>query len=84
MKKPLLAVAVLALVLGLCMSLLADVRAAEGQILAGVAKNAPQREMAAQFEQTSSHNPVVRFGTAPALINLVTVSGASPAQRAPG
>ena len=50
-------------------------QAAELQILAGGAMTAPLRELAAQFEKASGHKLVIRFGTTPELITLVTTGG---------
>ena len=75
MKKPLLAVAASVLVLGTFLSPIANVQAAELQILAGGAMTAPLRELAAQFEKASGHKLVFRFGTTPGLIKLVTTGG---------
>jgi len=64
-------------VLGLALVLLsmADVQAAELQILAGGAMTGPLRELGAQFEQASGHKLVFRFGTTPELIKLATTGG---------
>ena len=75
MKKPSLAVATSALILGLFVSPIANVQAAELQVLAGGAMTAPLKELAAQFEQASGHKLVFRFGTTPELIKLVTTGG---------
>src|SRR5262244_2642515 len=63
--------------LGLALVLLsmADVQAAELQILAGGAMTGPLRELGAQFERTSGHKLVFRFGTTPELIKLATTGG---------
>ncbi|MCU1294065.1 MAG: molybdate transporter, periplasmic molybdate-binding protein [Bryobacterales bacterium] len=63
--------------LGLVLALLpvANVQAAELQILAGGAMTGPMRELAAQFETASGHKLVFRFGTTPELIKLVTTGG---------
>ena len=74
-KSSLLAVAGSMLVLGLLLSQVTNVRAAEMQILAGGAMTAPLRELAAQFERASGHKLVFRFGTTPELIKLVTAGG---------
>jgi molybdate transport system substrate-binding protein len=75
MKKPSLAVAGSILMLGLAQWPMANVQAAELQILAGGAMTAPLRELAAQFEKASGHKLVFRFGTTPELIKLVTSGG---------
>src|SRR5215813_2849630 len=63
--------------LGLALVLLsmADVQAAELQILAGGAMTGPLRELGAQFERLSGHSLVFRFGTTPELIKLATAGG---------
>ncbi len=58
--------------LALVLSPVADVRAAELQILAGGAMAGPLRELAAQFEIASGHKLVFRFGTTPELVKLST------------
>ena len=75
MKKFSLPVATLALVLGLFVSPIANLQAAELQVLAGGAMTAPLKEVATQFEQASGHKLVFRFGTTPELIKLVTTGG---------
>jgi molybdate transport system substrate-binding protein len=64
-KKALLAIAVSTLGLGCFVSPLANVHAAEVQILAGGAMTAPLRELAAQFEKASGDKLVFRFGATP-------------------
>ena len=63
----------------LCLALvlfpIANVRAAELQILAGGAMTGPLRELATQFESASGHKLVFRFGTTPELIKLATTGG---------
>ena len=63
--------------LGLALVLLpiADVQAAELQILAGGAMTGPLRELGSQFERASGHKLVLRFGTTPELIKLATTGG---------
>ncbi len=63
------------LVLALVLSPIANVQAAELQILAGGAMAGPLRELAAQFESASGHKLVFRFGTTPELIKLATTGG---------
>jgi molybdate transport system substrate-binding protein len=63
------------LVLALDLSPIANVRAAELQILAGGAMAGPLRELAAPFESASGHTLVFRFGTTPELIKLATTGG---------
>src|SRR3979411_1686288 len=63
----------------LCLALvllpIANVRAAELQILAGGAMTGPLGELATQFESASGHKLVFRFGTTPELIKLATTGG---------
>ncbi len=61
--------------LALVLSPIADVQAAELQILAGGAMTGPLRELGAQFERASGHKLVFRFGTTPELIKLATTGG---------
>jgi molybdate transport system substrate-binding protein len=63
------------LVPALVLSPVANVQAAELQILAGGAMVGPLRELAAQFESASGHKLVFRFGTTPELIKLATTGG---------
>lgn len=63
------------LALGLLLSPMAGAQAAELQVLAGGAMAAPMKELAAQFEKTSGHKLVIRFGTTPELIKMVTTGG---------
>jgi molybdate transport system substrate-binding protein len=60
------------LCLALILSPIANVQAAELQILAGGAMTGPLRELAAPFESASGHKVVFRFGTTPELIKLAT------------
>lgn len=75
MKKSSLTVAASMLGLALVLSPIANVQAAELQILAGGAMTGPLRELAAQFESASGHKLVFRFGTTPELIKLATTGG---------
>ena len=75
MKKSSLTVAASMLGLALVLSPIANVQAAELQILAGGAMVGPLRELAAQFESASGHKLVFRFGTTPELIKLATTGG---------
>jgi molybdate transport system substrate-binding protein len=61
--------------LALVLSPIADVQAAELQILAGGAMTRPLRDLGAQFERASGHKLVFRFGTTPELIKLATTGG---------
>jgi molybdate transport system substrate-binding protein len=67
--------AVSVLGLALVLSPIADVQAAELQILAGGAMTGPLGELGAQFERASGHKLVFRFGTTPELIKLATTGG---------
>ena len=75
MKKSSITVAYSMLSLALVLSPIANVQAAELQILAGGAMTGVLRELAAQFESASSHKLVFRFGTTPELIKLATTGG---------
>jgi len=72
MKNYSLAVAESLLGLALVLSPVANVQAAELQILAGGAIAGPLKELAGQFEIASGHKLVFRFGTTPELIKLST------------
>ena len=61
--------------LALVLSLIANVQAAELQILAGGGMASPLKELGAQFESASGHKLVFRFGTTPELIKLATTGG---------
>jgi molybdate transport system substrate-binding protein len=54
---------------------IADAGAAELQVLAGGGMTAPLKEIAANFERTTGHRLVIRFGTTPELIKLATTGG---------
>jgi len=71
----LLPAAALMLGLALVLSPIANVQAAELQILAGGAMAGPLRELAAQFQSASGHKLVLHFGTTPELIKLATTGG---------
>ena len=60
--------------LGLALILLpiANAQAAELQVLAGGGIAVPLKEIAAQFENTSGHKIVIRFGTTPELISMAS------------
>jgi molybdate transport system substrate-binding protein len=75
MKNCSFAVAESMLGLALVLSPVANVQAAELQILAGGAIAAPMKEIATQFENATGHKLVLRFGTTPELIKLATTGG---------
>jgi molybdate transport system substrate-binding protein len=75
MKKSSLIAAASILGLALVLSPIANVQAAELQILAGGAMTGPLGELAAPFESASGHTLVFRFGTTPELIKLATTGG---------
>ena len=75
MKKYSLTLAASVLGLALVLSPTANVQAAELQVLAGGAMTAPLKELVAGFESASGHKLVIRFGTTPELIKLVTTGG---------
>ena len=74
MRQPFLAATTVTLTLLLAMPI-ANLHAAELQILAGGAMTAPLKELAAQFENASGHKLMFRFGTTPELIKLATSGG---------
>ena len=75
MKKSSLTAAASILGLALGLPLIANVQAAELQVLAGGAMTGPLRELGAQFESATGHKVVFRFGTTPELIKLATAGG---------
>jgi len=75
MKISLLAEAASMLLLALFLLPIANVQAADLQVLAGGAMTAPLKELAAQFESASGHRLIFRFGTTPELIKLATTGG---------
>src|SRR3954468_22163728 len=75
MKNPTLTVVASMLGMALALSPIANVQAAELQILAGGAMAGPLSELAPQFESASGHKVVFRFGTTPELIKLAAAGG---------
>jgi molybdate transport system substrate-binding protein len=75
MQKHSLTVVTAVLGLAFVLSPIANVHAAELQVLAGGAMTAPMRELGAQFENATGHKLVMRFGTTPELIKLATTGG---------
>jgi molybdate transport system substrate-binding protein len=75
MQKRSLPVAAAVLCLAFVLSPITNVQAAELQVLAGGAMTAPMKELGAQFESATGHKLVMRFGTTPELIKLVTTGG---------
>ena len=75
MKKSSFTAAASMLGLALVLPPIANVQAAELQVLAGGGMTGPLRELGAQFESASGHKLVFRFGTTPELIKLATTGG---------
>ncbi len=75
MKKFLSATIWSLMAIGIWLSTTAGAQAAELQILAGGAMTAPMKDLATRFEKTSGHKIVIRFGTTPELIKMVTTAG---------
>ena len=75
MQKHSLTVATTVLRLAFVLLPTACVQAAELQVLAGGAMTTAMRELGAQFENATGHKLVMRFGTTPVLITLVTTGG---------
>ena len=75
MKTSSLAAAASMLGLALVLLPIANVQAAELQILAGGGMTDPLRELGQEFERASGHKLVFRFGTTPELIKLATSGG---------
>ena len=69
------ALSMLAGALALVLSPIANLQAAELQVLAGGAMTGPLKELGAQFESASGHKLIFRFGTTPELIKLATTGG---------
>jgi len=51
-----------------------DAQAAELQVIAGSGIAAPLNEIAAQFEKDTGHKLVIRYGTAPQLVQMATTT----------
>lgn len=62
------------LCLGVALSLMSNAQAAELQVLAGSGIAAPLNEIVSRFEKATGHKVVVRYGTAPQLINMATTT----------
>jgi molybdate transport system substrate-binding protein len=75
MKNALLGMAASLLQFALGLLPMAGAQAAELQVLAGGAMTTPMKELAARFEKTSGHKLIIRFGTTPELIRMVTTGG---------
>jgi molybdate transport system substrate-binding protein len=62
----------------LCLALAAspgsDAQAAELQVIAGSGIAAPLNEIAARFEKATGHKLVIRYGTAPQLVQMATTT----------
>jgi molybdate transport system substrate-binding protein len=56
--------------LALALAAVVPARAADLQVIAGGGIAVPLNEIAAQFEQTTGHKVVIRYGTAPQLIEI--------------
>jgi molybdate transport system substrate-binding protein len=72
MKKSTLTAAVSILGLTFFLWPIPSVQAAELQIIAGGGFTGPLNEIAVQFERASGHKVVIRYGTAPELIQMAT------------
>jgi len=75
MKKSLLSAATSMLGVALALPPVANLQAAELNVLAGGAMAGPMQELGTQFERASGHKLVFRFGTTPELIKLATSGG---------
>src|SRR6266567_1257381 len=75
MKKSLLSGATSMLGVALALPPIANLQAAELNVLAGGAMTGPMQELGTQFERASGHKLVFRFGTTPELIKLATSGG---------
>src|ERR1700731_2174569 len=75
MKKHLLSAATSILGLALIQSPVADLQAAELNVLAGGAMTGPMQELGTQFGCASGHTRAFRFGTTPELKRLALSGG---------
>ena len=75
MKKHLLSAATSILGLALIQSPVANLQAAELNVLAGGAMTGSMQELGTQFERASGHKLAFRFGTTPELIKLALSGG---------
>ncbi|MBS0525078.1 MAG: substrate-binding domain-containing protein [Proteobacteria bacterium] len=60
--------------LALALAAVVPARAADLRVIAGGGIAVPLDEIAAQFEQTTGHKVVIRYGTAPELIEIATTT----------